>query len=112
MFTKVELIDAINQLEAGKHSIQNCEKLAAIYTVLDHLYGDEDKAEMPLNQGYSFDSAPDIDNVGIYGKSKFLQTVAGKPAKKVWNLLDELVDAVLVLNPRLMDSFFDKLNDL
>ena len=33
MFTQAELVDAIDQINNGKHSIQNCERLAAIYTV-------------------------------------------------------------------------------
>ena len=52
MFTKAELIDAINELEEGKHSIQNCSKLAAIYTVLDHLYPPE---EPLIEKGNGYD---------------------------------------------------------
>ena len=108
MFTEAELIDAIDQLESGKHSIQNCERLAAIYTVLDHLYAN------PVITGYSKDNKVDemekvIDD---YGKSEFLQAIAGKPAKEVWHLVNELVEAISVLNPRLLSNFFDKLDRL
>lgn len=111
MFTKAELVDAINQLEEGKHSIQNCEKLAAIYTVLDHLYG-EPKIEKP-DVGYSYDNRIEAETtIGNYGDSEFLNAISGKSAKEVWRLIDELVDALSVLNPRLLSNFYIKLDEL
>ena len=106
MFTQAELEDAVNELLDGKHSIQNCERLAAIYVVLDHLYGEE----KPMIQA-SHDNKTESE-IGYYGASDFLKTVAGKSAKEVWHLMDELVEAVTVLNPRLMSNFYDKLNKL
>lgn len=105
MFTRAELIDAINEFEGGRHSIQNCEKLAAIYTVLDHLN------EPDYDRGYSGDSKVNTE-IGVYGDSEFLNMVAGKPPEKVWQLIDELVDALGVLNPRLQTNFMDKLRAL
>lgn len=64
MFTYAELIDAIDQIEQGKHSIQNCERLAAIYTVLDHLYG----KEKPMMVEVSHDNKIETE-VGHYGVS-------------------------------------------
>lgn len=106
MFTRAELDDAVNDLLDGKHSIQNCEKLAAIYVVLDHLYG-EDKPMIQVSHDNKIES-----EVGYYGSSDFLKTIAGKSAKDAWRLMDELVEAITVFNPRLMNSFFEKLNNL
>lgn len=106
MFTKAELIDAINQLEEGKHTIQNCEKLAAIYTVLDHLY------EPRVDQGYSGDNKVEAEIVGDYGDSEFFVAIRNKPVKEVLRLIDELTEALSVLNPRLLANFFDKLDEL
>lgn len=107
MFTQAELIDAINEIEGGKHTIQNCEKLAAIYTVLDHLYDEE----IPLNRGYSQDNKVETE-IGLYGKSEFLSMISGKPSRDVWLLVDELVEALRVLNPRLLSNFLNKVNEL
>ena len=107
MFTEAELIDAIDQILSGKHSIQNCERLAAIYTVLDHLYGKREVIDM----GYSNDSKIETE-VGSYGESKFLKAVAGKSAKEAWLLMDELIEALTVLNPRLTSNFYEKLNNI
>ena len=107
MFTKVELEDAINELTDGKHSIQNCEKLAAIYTVLDHLYGEKPIMEISYSNDNKIES-----EIGLYGSSKFLKTVSGKSSKEIWLLMDELVEALTVLNPRLISGFYEKLNNL
>lgn len=109
MFSEAELLDAIDQIEQGKHSIQNCERLAAIYTVLDHMYGKE--RPIMVDTGYSNESKIEAE-VGQYGKSDFLMTVAGKSAKEAWLLMDELIEAITVLNPRLMNNFYEKLNNL
>lgn len=106
MFTRAELDDAVNDLLDGKHSIQNCEKLAAIYVVLDHLYG-EDKPMIQVSHDNKIES-----EVGYYGSSDFLKTIAGKSAKDAWRLMDELVEAITVFNPRLMNNFYEKLNNL
>lgn len=107
MFTKVELEDAVNELLDGKHSIQNCEKLAAVYIVLDHLYGEQ----LITDIGYSNDNRIESE-IGLYGTSKFLKAIAGKSSKETWLLINELIDALMVLNPRLISSFFEKLDNI
>ena len=107
MFTKAELLDAIDQLMDGKHSIQSCEKLAAIYTVMDHLYAPD--------VGYSNDNKVIAETkpvIGYYGDSDFLLAIEGKNPEQVWPLIDELIEALSVLNPRLLSNFFDKLYQL
>lgn len=106
MFTQAELIDAIEQIHQGRNSIQNCEKLAAIYTVLDHMYG-ERKAMIEVSHDNRIES-----EVGLYGNTPFLKAISGKPAKDAWLLMDELIEAVTVFNPRLMTDFYDKLRAL
>ena len=100
MYTQAELQDAIDQLHEGKHSIVNCEKLAAIYTVMDHLNP---------NNGYSFDSERAETTIGYYGDSEFLQAVQGKSEAETWRLIDELMDTLSIINPRLYDSVMRRL---
>ncbi len=107
MFKKAELLDAINELEGAKHSIQNCEKLAAIYTVLDHLYPVEQPIPI-IQESYSRDSG----TVRVEGNSDFMMAINGKPNDKIWPLINEFVETVNVLNPRLYSNFLTKLQDL
>lgn len=102
MFTEAELLDALNELESGRHTIQNCEKMAAIYTVLDHT--------RPIERGYSQEAR--AESVGLYGKSQFLRAIAGKPTEDAWLLINELVEAVSVFNPKLYTNFLDKVQEL
>lgn len=106
MFTKAELIDAINELEEGKHSIQNCSKLAAIYTVLDHLYPPE---EPLIEKGYSGDQAQKADAIVLYGDTEFLNAIAGRDSEEIWLLIDELMTTLSVINPRLYDAVMRKI---
>lgn len=102
MYTQAELQDAIDQLQEGKHSIANCERLAAVYTVLDHIN--------PDFRGYSFDNGDKTEpTVGYYGKSEFLQAVQGKSEAEIWRLIDELMETLSVVNPRLYDSVMRRL---
>ena len=95
MFNEAELLDAIEELSGGKHTIQNCERLAAVYTVLDHLQP---------TRGYSTESG-----LNLYGDSEFLRAVYGKDERSVFALLDDLMEAIRVLNPKLYQSFINKL---
>ena len=68
--------------------------------------------QMPM-QSYS---APPIEQVETYiqtnGDSEFLKAVDGRKADKVWKLMDELVEAVKILHPRMYTTFIDKVQDL
>lgn len=107
MFTKAELIDAINELTDGKHTIQNCERLAAIYTVLDHLYPSDE----PIMMSYSGDTAgPSEDaKVGRHGDSEFLRAISTKDNHEAWLLMEELMETLSVINPRLYDGVMRKI---
>lgn len=77
----------------------NCEKLAAIYTVMDHLNP----------TGYSYDSEKVKPTVGYYGESEFMRAVQGKDEAEIWQLIDELMETLSVVNPRLYDSVMRRL---
>ena len=46
------------------------------------------------------------------GDSEFLKAVYGRKADKAWKLIDELVEAVKILHPRMYTTFIDKVQDL
>lgn len=94
MISKRELEQAIRECENGRVSYQNCEKLATFYTLYDHLYAEYPQEEVVYQ--------PRIE-------SKVLEIAGNKDAIEVWALVDELVDAVQVLNPKLYQNFIAKL---
>lgn len=98
MLTKRELEQAINEMESATSSYQNCEKLATFYTIYDHMY-----AIAP-------ETVAEEEKVGDYGLSDFLQAIKGMDAERAWGIMDELVSAVQITNPRLYDSVMRKIN--
>lgn len=103
MLSESELTDAIDVLSNGKHSIQNCEKLAAIYTVRDHLY-----PAQPIERGYSA-ASNNAEQVGLYGDTEFLTAISRKNPVDAWLLMDELMQTLFAINPRLYDSVMRKI---
>ena len=91
--------------------------LADLIIIQDYLFGDPTRAHevtqpMPM-QSYS---EPPTEQVETYiettGDSEFLKAVDGRKADKVWKLVDELVEAVKILHPRMYTTFIDKVQDL
>lgn len=103
MFSKSELIKAINDLEQAPATYQNAEKLATFYLLYDHLFIEAE----PVMRIEPTEEVIIAD----YGLSEFLQTIAGQKAANVWPVLDELFDAVKVLQPRLYNATLEKLKE-
>ena len=105
MYTNAELTSAIEELENGKHTIQNVIKLASLYTVRNNMDGND----IPLIR-YSGDTEPVKDDcVGLYGDSDFLRLVHGKKCDEMWLMMNEIMDSVYMLNPRLYNSIMRKI---
>ena len=86
LITQEDLLDAIRECESSSPSLQLCEKLACLYTVYDHLYGD-------FESNYSYQAEPlkeSVEVIGDFGDSDFLTAVGGKEMKEVFVVLDEM----------------------
>ena len=106
MITKQDLLEAIAECQGTRSPTANtATKLAAFYTILDHL--DDDKST-PVPMSYSY-AAPSEGIVRYDGESEFARAVDGKPQKEVFDVLDELVSLIQVMNERLYDGVMRKL---
>lgn len=95
MITKKDLEKAIIQCESAPTSYQNCEKLATFYTILDHMKKPQEiKAQETIME---------------QGESDFLQAVQGLPVDEMLSIMDELMDATLIANPRLYQGVMRKI---
>ena len=103
MFSKNELLDAIDELEMSPATYQNAEKLATFYVLYEHLYLKKE----PVSRVESVNEVI----IGDYGDSEFLQTVMGMKSENVWMIVDELMDAVKTLQPRLSQATIAKLKE-
>lgn len=58
--------------------------------------------------GYSYDQPQGIDD---YGDSEFLQLIKGRSEAEIWLLMDELMQTILITNPRLYDGVLRKIKE-
>lgn len=102
MIDENEIKRWIARLETEESSWSNYAKLATLYTVMNHQVMPEAQPVMqtaPAPQMYSRN----------YGESEFLQAVASVPAEKAWGIMDDLMDTLSVVNPRVYTSVLRKL---
>lgn len=109
MITEQDLREAIAECEGVRHpTSKTCINLAAFYIIRDHMY-----PEAPTT-GYSTEApaiSHPVEPVEI-GDSEFLSAVSRLPRQDAWRIVDELMDAVKVLHPRLYSATIRKLNGM
>ena len=103
MFSKNEFLDAIDELEMSPATYQNAEKLATFYSLYDHLYGDKSKMS-------AVESSREVI-IQNHGDSEFLQAVSGKRSEDVWQVMDELMETVKMLQPRLYQATLERISE-
>ena len=105
MITEKELMEAIKECESEPITPAKVSKLADFYIIHEHLFG------MPMENGYSY--ASNVEKVlQTNGGTEFLQAVDGKNSEKVMAIIDELLEAVKLLQPRMYDSVLRRLYEI
>lgn len=104
------------RLECEESSWQNYEKLAILYCIQDHQQDPRREAEIspfsaPAPVVYQ-DAEPDFETVGEYGDSDFLHAISGKRPADAWEIMDELMDTMRVVNVRVYNSVMEKIEGL
>ena len=99
----------ISRLETEESSWTNYQKLAALYIIQNQNVPKE--LEKPML--YSAAPAPvktyASETVGSYGDSDFLRAVADVSPDKAWEIMDELMDSLKIVNERVYNSVMRKL---
>lgn len=102
MIKEIELLDAIRECQDEKNpDSKTCIKLAAYYTILNNMYPDET---------YSYDEPP--KQVRYNSGSEFSDMIKDKNILDVLTIMDELMDTIQVLSPRLYKATLEKLQNL
>ena len=114
MIRESDLHEAIAECLGKRDPDANtCIKLAAYYTILNQLYPQEqDEQEvhaMPVLPAQSF--AADPDTVNYEGDSEFARIVRELPVSRMMPIIDEMMDALSVLQPRLYDAVMRRLSE-
>ena len=114
MITKQDLLEAIAECQGTRSPNANTAvKLAAFYTILDHLDDEKQPAETAVDRnsfkGYSLAEPPNIVRCDL--SSEFARAIDGKQQADVWPVLDELMSTIQAMNSRLYNGVMKKLTN-
>ena len=101
MITERELLRAIDECQQEPITSSKRGTLADLFIIYDHLFG------QPMNVGYSYENKVE-NTIQTKGDTEFLATVNGKDTEKVMAILDELMEATKVLQPRIYDQVIER----
>lgn len=107
MITENDLREAIAECQGVRSpTASTCIKLAAFYTIYEHMYGR--KEDVPT---YSYAEPPvdDVEKVIYSSDTDFGKAVEGRDVNEVLALIDELMTTLQVINPRLYNGVMRRL---
>ena len=107
MITERDLQEAIAECQGERNPNANtCIKLAAFYTIRDAMYG-----KTMQTGSYSFAADPAAPETLIVNKSgsEFARMIDGREQAEVWPLMDEMMDTIHAIHPRLYRAVMDRL---
>lgn len=95
-------------------SIETCRKLAACLIVKRELFGEPERSDRfvdPTEMVYSGAAGPvdTAETIHYDSGTDFSQVIDGRDPAEVWPIIDEMMEAVNTLMPRLYDSVMRKL---
>ena len=110
MITEQDLQEAIAECQGQRNpNASTCIKLAAFYTIRREMFG-EDKDAIPLPSGYSFEAAPPAENlINNPSDSEFARTIDGRKQEEIWPLMDEMMDTIAAIHPKLYRAVMERL---
>ena len=117
MITEKDVLNAIDECMQDPITGNKRAALAQLFVIHDHRFGEPTRAQeapqpMPM-QSYSAPPMEQVETiVETNGDSEFLKVVDGRKAERVWPLINELVETVKILHPRMYTTFIDKVQDL
>ena len=103
MITKRDLQEAIEEYKKAPATFANCEKLATYCTLYHYLYSDTQEVT----------KVEKITEVVIdtEGESEFLRMIRGEDPRRIWAIMDELMQTIKLINPRLYDGVINKIEE-
>ena len=104
MITEKDLDNAIAECQGQRNPNANtCIKLAAFYTIKQQMFGRNEQPD------YSYALATDRNTIEIDSGSDFAKAIDGKEQKDVWPVIDELMETIQIIQPRLYDAVMNRL---
>lgn len=109
MIREEDLHEAIAECQGERNAnAQTCIKLAAYYTILDHITGEQpDIITLPA---VSRDEPPE-QSIQLNSGSEFAEAVNGRAANEIMPMIDELVQTIAAIVPALYEAFIRKIKE-
>ena len=105
MITKKDLDTAIAECQGKRNpDARTCIMLAAFLTIKRELFEEEKEV------GYSFAPAQDRKTVEYESDSEFARAIDGRDLNDVFPVIDELMETLQVIQPRLYTAVMMKLS--
>lgn len=109
MIFEKDLDEAIAECQGQRHpDTSTCMKLAAFYTIKHFMYPTTEESS-PVAPAYSYAPAPTGAKVIIDSDSEFARTIDGKDQADVWPVLDELMQTLAAVQPKVYAAVMQKL---
>lgn len=106
MITKIDLETAIAECQGKQNpDAKTCMMLAAFYTIKREMYGEE-----PVHSAYSYDPAPNQNTIDFESDSEFARMIYGRNQKEILPIINELMETLSIIQPRLYNAVMDKLS--
>ena len=114
MITEQDLQEAIAECEGQRNPNANtCMKLAAFYTIKEHMYGEGSNIYAPTGNSYSMSAeSPSQGIVEADSDTEFGRIVDGMRTSEFFNIMDELMSTLSIVQPRLYAGVMRKLESL
>ena len=102
MITRKEIDEAIQEVAEEMQNYNDCQKLATFLTLKNLLY--------PKYRQYIETVTETV--VDYEGASEFSSVVNGKVAVDVWQVIEELMEAIKWLYPRIYNQVIEKIKNI
>lgn len=117
LLDRKEIDVEIARLEYEESSYSAYSKLADLYTIRNQMDREKSK-ESPVPSAYveaystASSGAKQSMTVGWYGDSDFLRTLEGRDSAAAWAIMDDLMDTLHTVNPRVYEGVMRKIRNL
>lgn len=117
MITERDLDEAIAECQGKRNpDAQTCMKLAAFYTIKQNMFGKPEPdvrmnpENVPSVRSYSYSAGNDA--VQSTSGSEFGKLINGLETSQIMPLIDDLVETISIINPKLYNAFMAKIKAL
>ena len=117
MITEKDLQEAIAECQGQRNpNASTCMKLAAFLIILKEMFGESlqnETVQIEPVKPYSYQSADNKEKIVDYPvETEFGKLIDGQIAADVWDVMQELMDALKITNPKLYNFVLRKLEQI